>query len=123
MVSDELDLWKNGIALAGMVLGALITGLWGYLVARRKGLTSATLDDIKDRASFRKAMLDTVEQALDQVRECSEHVSILMKEKTELTERCTRLEVEKIVLLARLDNFEERLARHELLCGPKVVEG
>ncbi len=56
----ERDYILAGLTLLGIVLGATLTGLWGWIIAKRKGLDSITLAEINDRATFRTALLERV---------------------------------------------------------------
>lgn len=129
----QLEYLKAGLTLLGVFIGALIPAFGGWWMARRHNITSSTLEEIKDRASFRKAQQLAISEAqeasfaaLDQVNVLAGRIATLLAEREMLFESNTRLRAENVILLERVKQcearqimLEERLTEHVRICGPK----
>jgi hypothetical protein len=115
-LTAELDYLNAGLTLVGAIGGAGVTAFGGWLIARRRGVTSATIEEIKDRASFRLALMqaakesqETAAAALDQVEVLSKRIGVLLVERDELFQANARKTVQITILEATTRNCQERI--------------
>jgi predicted KAP-like P-loop ATPase len=88
------------LALAAPVL----TFLAAYFKLQKDGITSSTIEEIKDRARFRQATLSRIDELEDREKE-------LLAEVNKLREEITELRVELADAKHALNNALDRLGR------------
>lgn len=129
-LTAEIDYLNAGLTLVGALGGAGVTAVGGWFIAKRRGLTSATIEEIKDRASFRLAQMQAVKEAqelafsaLDQCKVLSDRVGVLQVERDALYKSVTKGITQITILEARGKNCEEQvdalraeLAEHKAKC-------
>jgi chromosome segregation ATPase len=115
-LTAELDYLNAGLTLVGAIGGAGVTAFGGWLIARRRGVTSATIEEIKDRASFRLALmqaskesLETATAALDQVETLSKRIGVLLAERDALYQSVTKGITRITILEASGKNCQEQV--------------
>lgn len=126
----DLEYWKVALPAAALVAGAVCTAFGGYLIARKRGYTAASMEESKERAAFRAAQQLAIEktqdmafEAMAMVQKQAVQIRDLLGREIELTQLVVSLKAKNVVLEARLEHAEARLAAHEILCLPKAEDG
>lgn len=135
-ITQELEYWKAGLLFVGAVLGTIITGLSGYIIAKKRGFTDTQLADMAERAKFRGDLQSELHEAWKRIdalqarqERLEERISQLQIREANLVEVNTQLTIERNVLLLRVDNLETQILAldlkvdsHLAICPPKVIQ-
>ncbi len=90
------------VALA--IVAPVLTFLAAYIKLQREGITSSTIEEIKDRARFRQSTLSRINELEDREKE-------LLAEVAKLREEMTELRIELADAKHALNNALDRLSR------------
>lgn len=95
-----------GFTLAGIVFGAFFTGLFGYLKARREGVTGTTVAAMGNLAAFYEESIERLREAEKRADEAAQSERRLIRENADLQRQVDDLKAAHAELAARMHSKE-----------------